>query len=147
MLRKQTKPKYVERKKEGRKEGKKQKILIIEDDPFMRKLYHNKLTLSGFEVEEAISGEEGLNKIKAGKPDLVLLDIVLPRKTGFDVLIEMKGNEKTQDIPVIILSVLGQIQDIRKGLTLGANDYLVKSEITISEMVTKIRESLKNKNL
>jgi len=141
------KPKYMGRKKEEKKEKKKQKILLIEDDPFMRKLYRNKLILAGFAVDEAISGEEGLNKIKFEKPDLVLLDIVLPRKSGFDVLVEIRGSEKTKDIPVIILSVLGQIQDIRKGLTLGANDYLVKSEITISEMVTKIRESLKNKNL
>ena len=126
---------------------KKKKILMIEDDPFMRKLYRNKLTLAGFEVEEAINGEEGLNKLKVGKPDLVLLDIVLPRKTGFDVLIEMKGNEETRDIPVIILSVLGQIQDIKKGLTLGAQDYLVKSKITISEVVTKVQECLKNKKL
>jgi len=137
------KSKGIERKKEG----KKQKILIIEDDPFMRKLYRNKLVLAGFAVDEAISGEEGLNKIRAAKPDLVLLDIVLPRKSGFDVLVEIKGSERTKDIPVVILSVLGQIQDIKRGLSLGANDYLVKSEITISEMVVKVRESLKNKNL
>lgn len=134
-------------KKEKKKVGQKQKILLIEDDPFMRKLYRNKLILAGFTVEEAISGEEGLNKIKAGKPDLVLLDIVLPRKSGFDVLVEMKGNKKTKDIPAIILSVLGQTQDIRKGLALGAEDYLVKSEINISEMVAKVREYLKNKKL
>jgi DNA-binding response OmpR family regulator len=132
---------------EEKKEGKKQKILLVEDDPFIRKLYRNKLTLAGFAVDEAISGEEGLNKIKAGKPDLVLLDIVLPRKSGLDVLVEIRGNEKTKDIPVIILSVLGQIQNIRRGLALGAQDYLVKSEITISEVVTKIRECLKNKKL
>jgi DNA-binding response OmpR family regulator len=132
---------------EKKKEEKRQRILLIEDDPFMRKLYRNKLTLAGFAVDEAISGEEGLNKIKSEKPSLVLLDIVLPRKSGFDVLIEIKGNEKTKDIPVIILSVLGQIQDIRRGLALGAEDYLLKSEITISEMVAKVRGCLKNKNL
>lgn len=125
---------------------KKQKILMIEDDPFLRKLYRNKLTLAGLEVIEAINGEEGLNKVKTEKPSLVLLDIILPRKSGFDVLIELKGNEKTRDIPVIILSVLGQTQDIIKGMTLGAEDYLIKSNITISEVVTKVREYLKNKN-
>ncbi|KPJ73389.1 hypothetical protein AMJ48_01370 [Parcubacteria bacterium DG_74_1] len=128
-------------------EKKKQKILMIEDDPFTRKLYRNKLNLAGFDVDEAISGEEGLNKVRAEKPDLILLDIILPRKSGLDVLIELKGNEKTKDIPVIILSVLGQVQDIKKGLTLGAKDYLVKSEITISEVVAKARECLKNKKL
>ncbi|HUW71727.1 MAG TPA: response regulator [Candidatus Humimicrobiaceae bacterium] len=127
-------------------EKKKQKILMIEDDPFLRKLYRNKLTLAGLEVIEAINGEEGLNKVKTEKPSLVLLDIILPRKSGFDVLIELKGNEKTRDIPVIILSVLGQTQDIIKGMTLGAEDYLIKSNITISEVVTKVREYLKNKN-
>lgn len=119
---------------------------MIEDDPFLRKLYRNKLTLAGLEVIEAINGEEGLNKVKTEKPSLVLLDIILPRKSGFDVLIELKGNEKTRDIPVIILSVLGQTQDIIKGMTLGAEDYLIKSNITISEVVTKVREYLKNKN-
>jgi DNA-binding response OmpR family regulator len=128
-------------------EQKKKKILMIEDDPFMRKLYHNKLTLAGFEVEEAINGEEGLNKLKAEKPDLVLLDIVLPRRSGFDVLIEMKGKKETRDIPVIILSVLGQTEDIKRGLTLGAQDYLVKSKITISEVVTKVQECLRNKKV
>lgn len=128
-------------------EKKKQKILMIEDDPFTRKIYRNKLTLAGFEVDEAINGEEGLNKVRAEKPDLILLDIILPRKSGLDVLIELKGNDKTKDIPVIILSVLGQVQDIKKGLTLGAEDYLVKSEITISGVVTKVQEYLKNKNL
>jgi DNA-binding response OmpR family regulator len=131
--------------KEEKRGEEKRKILLIEDDPFMRKLYRNKLMLAGFMVDEAISGEEGLNKIKAAKPDLVLLDIVLPRKSGFDVLVEIRGNEKTKDIPVLILSVLGQIQDIRKGLALGAQDYLVKSEITISEVVTKVRKYIKNK--
>lgn len=132
---------------EREKKEKKQKILMIEDDPFMRKLYHNKLTLAGFKVEEAISGEEGLNKVKTERPDLVLLDIVLPRKSGFDILIEMKGNKETKNIPVIILSVLGQVKDIKRGLTLGADDYLVKSEITISEIVTKVQECLKRKGL
>ena len=147
MFQEPMKPKYMGREKEEKKEGKRQKILLIEDDPFMRKLYRNKLTLAGFVVDEAISGEEGLNKIKSEKPDLVLLDIVLPRKSGFDVLVEIRGNEKTKDIPVLILSVLGQTQDIRRGLALGAQDYLVKSEITISEVATKVRKYLKNKNL
>jgi DNA-binding response OmpR family regulator len=132
-------PKYMEKKK--------QKILMIEDDPFARKLYRNKLTLAGFDIDEAISGEEGLNKVKAERPDLILLDVLLPRKSGLDVLIELKGNKKTKDIPVIILSVLGQVQDIKRGLNLGAEDYLVKSEITISGVVAKVRECLKSKKL
>ncbi len=132
---------------ERKKEGKKQKILMIEDDPFIRKLYRNKLILAGFEFEEATNGEEGLNKAIAEKPDLVLLDIVLPKKTGFDVLVGMKGNEKTKDIPVIMLSVLSQKSDARTALSLGAQDYLVKGKVTISEVVVKIREWLENKKL
>lgn len=124
---------------------KKRKILIVEDDPFMRKLYRNKLISAGFDVKEAINGKEGLNKAFAEKPDLILLDIVLPRKSGFDVVIEIKKKKETKKIPVIFLSVLGQEKDLKRGLALGAQDYLVKSKVTASELVAKVQEWLKNK--
>ncbi|KPJ57118.1 hypothetical protein AMJ49_02345 [Parcubacteria bacterium DG_74_2] len=121
---------------------KKPKILMIEEDKFLRKIYKNKLTLAGFQFVEAINGIEGLNKILHEKPDLVLLDIILPRKNGFDVLIDMKTNSATKKIPVIILSNLGQESDIKRGLALGAEDYLVKTEIPLSEVVNKVKECL-----
>jgi DNA-binding response OmpR family regulator len=118
------------------------KVLMIEEDRFLRKIYKNKLTSVGFQFIEAINGLEGLNKIFFEKPDLVLLDIILPRKNGFDVLIEMKRNKATKKIPVIILSNLSQESDIKRGLSLGAKEYLVKTEISLSKVVDKVKECL-----
>ena len=118
------------------------KILMIEDDRFLRKIYRDKLTRAGFDFIEATNGEEGLNKVISESPDLVLLDLILPRKNGFDVLIEMKRNKNTKNIPVIILSNLGQELDIKRGLGLGAQNYLVKTDISLSEVVEKIKEQI-----
>jgi len=118
------------------------KILMIEDDRFLRKIYRDKLTKAGFEFIEATNGIEGINKVISERPDLVLLDLILPRKNGFDVLIDMKSNKNTKDIPVIILSNLGQESDIKRGLALGAQDYLVKTEVSLSEVVDKAKEWL-----
>jgi DNA-binding response OmpR family regulator len=119
---------------------KKQKILMIEGDHFLRKIYKNKLSKENFEFIEATNGEEGLNKIISEKPDIVLLDLILTRKSGFDVLVEMKRSRKTKKIPVIILSNLGQESDIKKGFSLGAKEYLVKTEISLFDVVDKVKE-------
>ena len=121
---------------------KKAKILIIEDDRFLIKLYSSKLQREGFEVMEAISGEEGLNKVLREKPDLVLLDLVLPQKSGFEILSEMKMNPETKDIPVIILTNLGQEPDVEKGLSLGASAYLVKTDFSVNQLPEIIKEHL-----
>jgi len=121
---------------------KKQKILMIEEDPFLRKIYRNKFLKSGFNFIEATNGVEGLNKALSERPDLILLDIILPRKNGFDVLIDLKKNPITKDIPVIILSNLGQETDIKRGLSLGAQDYLVKTEASYTEVISKVKECL-----
>jgi len=118
------------------------KILMIEDDKFLRKIYKNKLSKEGFEFVEAINGVEGLNKVLSEKPDLVLLDLILPRKNGFDVLIEMKRDSATKKTPVIILSNLGQETDIQRGLSLGAQDYLIKTDVSLSEVINKVKENL-----
>jgi two-component system alkaline phosphatase synthesis response regulator PhoP len=115
---------------------------MIEEDRFFRKIYRDKLTKVGFEFLEATNGEEGLNKIIDEKPDLVLLDLILPIKNGFDVLIDMKANKNTQNIPVVILSNLSQESDIKRGLSLGAKDYLVKTEISLSQVVDRVKEQL-----
>lgn len=122
------------------------KILMIEDDIFLRKIYRDKLSRAGFDFIEATNGEEGINKVIFEKPDLVLLDLILPRKNGFDVLIEMKGDKSTKGIPVIILSNLGQESDIKRGLSLGAQDYLVKTDVSLSEVVDKVKEVLVKKS-
>lgn len=118
------------------------KILIIEDDKFLLKLYSDKLRRQGFEVFESLTGEEGLNRLSVEEPDLIILDLVLPGKNGFDVLKEIKDSPKTKDIPVIILTNLGQESDIKRGLDLGAAAYLVKTEFSINQLAEKVKEHL-----
>ena len=120
----------------------KNKILIIEDDKFLLKLYTNKLKSNGFEVSGSLTGEEGMNKISAEKPDLIILDLILPRKSGFEVLSELKINPKTKNIPVIILTNLGQKSDVKKGLEMGAITYLAKTEFSVNKLPEIVRENL-----
>jgi len=118
-------------------------ILIIEDDKFLRELMTQKLTKEGYNISEAIDGEEGIKKIESEKPDLVLLDLILPGIDGFEVLSKMKENPNLTSIPVIILSNLGQKEDVEKGLKLGAVDYLIKAHFTPGEIIEKIKSVLK----
>lgn len=120
-----------------------QKILIIEDDKFLRELIAKKLMKEGYDTVEAVDGEEGIKKIKEEKPDLILLDLILPGIDGFEVLSRAKEDPALSKIPVIILSNLGQREDIDKGLGLGAIDYLIKAHFTPGEIVEKIRSVLK----
>lgn len=120
------------------------KVLIVEDDQFLRDLLENKLKREGFEVTLAIDGPEGLEKIKKTRPDVVLLDIILPGISGFDILKTVR-QDVTMDmatIPIILLSNLGQESDIEKGRVLGADDYLIKSNFTIDEIIVKIKNLL-----
>ncbi len=119
------------------------KILIIEDDKFLRKLICLKLTHEGYEISEAIDGEQGIKSVEKEKPDLVLLDLILPGIDGFEVLAKMKTNPILSKIPVIIFSNLGQKEDIEKGLKMGANDYLIKAHFTPDEIIAKIRAILR----
>lgn len=116
-----------------------QKIVLIEDDEILSKVLHAELVGAGFNVSQAFDGEAGLELVRSKKPNLVLLDLILPKKHGFEVLEEMKKSPDTKDIPVIILSLLGEDEDIKKGLKLGANDYLVKSNHAVAEIVEKIK--------
>jgi DNA-binding response OmpR family regulator len=118
-------------------------ILIIEDDKFLRELIVQKLLKEGYDISEAIDGEEGIKKIKTEKPDLILLDLILPGIDGFEVLSRMKADEKLAKIPVIILSNLGQREEIERGLKLGANDYMIKAHFTPREIIDKIKSVLK----
>jgi DNA-binding response OmpR family regulator len=118
-------------------------ILIVEDDKFLRELIAQKLAKEGYSISEAIDGEEGIKKIKTEKPDLVLLDLILPGIDGFEVLSRMKADEKLAEIPVIILSNLGQREEIERGLKLGANDYMIKAHFTPREIIDKIKSVLK----
>lgn len=116
------------------------KILIIEDDKFLRRLIGQKLINEGYNILEAVDGEEGLKKVKTDKPDLILLDLILPGIDGFEVLAKVKSDPDVSSIPVIILSNLDQKE---KGLKMGAIDYLIKAHFTPGEIIEKIRAALK----
>jgi len=119
------------------------KILVVEDDKFVRELISQKLTEEKFGVSAAKSGEEGVEKIESEMPDLILLDLILPGIDGFEVLSRIRKNPKTEKIPVIVLSNLGEKGDVDRGIKLGANDYLIKAHFTPKEIVEKVRTILK----
>ena len=122
------------------------KILVVEDDKFLRELMVRKLeSEQGFEILSAIDGESGLKSMKEQKPDTVLLDLILPGMGGFDVLAKMKEDTALADIPVIILSNLGQQEDVDRGIQLGAVDFMIKAHFTPNEIVEKIRQVLAKK--
>lgn len=121
------------------------KILLVEDDNFIIDIYITKLKEVGFSVQSAANGEDALAKIKQSRPDLVLLDIVLPQVTGFEFLQEIKSMPELKNVPVIVLSNLGQKKEVEKGLSLGAAKYLIKAHYTPTEVVEEIRTVL-NKN-
>ena len=120
----------------------KQKILIVEDDNFLMGMYLSKLELEGFKVVSASDGEKALRLAKKELPDIILLDLLLPKKNGFDVLAELKKNEQTKAIPVIVLTNLGQKEDIDKCFKFGAEDYLIKAHFIPSEVIAKIKKAL-----
>ncbi|MEK7540178.1 MAG: response regulator [Patescibacteria group bacterium] len=123
------------------------KILIVEDDKFLSELISTKLTKEGYEVSIALDGETGLEKAKTEKPGIVLLDILLPGISGFEVLEQIKKSEDSavKNIPVLILSNFGQESKVQQGLSLGAVDYLVKANFTTGEIVEKIRAIMAKK--
>jgi len=121
----------------------KTKILIIEDDQFLREFLFKKLNEENFEVLAAKEGKEGVELAKKEKPDLILLDLILPKKNGYEVLEDLKKNPLTSEIPVLVLSNLGQKEEIEEAFRKGAKDYLVKAYFSLEEIVSKIRLLLK----
>lgn len=121
---------------------KKEKILIIEDDKFLLKLYSGKLRKEGFEVFESLTGKEGFNKIAVDKPDLIILDLILPGKDGFEVLGEIKSNREIKNIPVIIISNLGQESDIKRAMEMGAAAYFIKTDFSMNQLPELVKEQL-----
>jgi len=119
------------------------KILVGEDDIFLSNAYRVKLTKAGFEVKIARDGQEVIDSLNEFAPDLIILDLIMPVKDGFTVLSEIKANERWKKIPIIIASNLGQKEDIDKSMTLGAIDYIVKSNMPINSVVEKINNILK----
>ena len=121
------------------------KILLVEDDAILAKVLYGKLSEAGFEVNQAFDGEVGLAMAKSGKWDLILLDLILPKKDGFEVLAELKNDLSARSMPVIILTMLGADEDIKKGLQLGADDYIIKAHVTPQEVMEKIKQALGQK--
>jgi DNA-binding response OmpR family regulator len=122
--------------------AKKKSILLVEDDEFLAELYATKLNLEGFEISLATDGEKGLKMIKEKKPDLILLDIILPKMDGFEILKVIKTDKTLKRIPVILLTNLSQKDEVKRGLQLGADDYLIKAHFMPSEVVKKIKQTI-----
>jgi DNA-binding response OmpR family regulator len=118
-------------------------ILFIEDESALQKTFGEILKQEGFEMISALDGETGLNLAKTKKPDLILLDLILPKKDGFEVLKELKEDKNTKEIPVIVLTNLEGIEDVDRALQLGATTYLVKAQYTLEEVIEKVKKTLK----
>src|SRR3990172_9618194 len=117
---------------------KKIKVLLIEDEKEVAEFYKLKLTLDGYEVVTAENGQEGLDKANSYRPELIFLDIKMPEMDGFEVLKKLRATARTKDIPVVVLSNFDEQDLIEKGLTLGANEYLIKSQFTPEDISNKI---------
>lgn len=119
------------------------KILLVDDDALLVRMYQTKLKADGFEVETAADGSEGFNKAKLFKPDLILLDVMMPKLNGFEMLGILKQSPETKRIPVILLTNVGGSEaEIEKGLSLGAVAYIIKADYVPKEIVQKIKEIL-----
>jgi len=119
------------------------KILVVEDDNYLANAYRVKLTKAGFEIKIAYDGEEVSKILDTFMPNLIILDLVLPKKDGFKILEELKGDPRYKNIPVLVSSNLGQQEDINKSMKLGANGYIIKTDLSINELVVTINSFLK----
>ena len=118
------------------------KILFIEDESALQRAVSDFLGQEGLKVVSALDGETGLRMAKSEAPDLILLDLILPKLNGFEVLKELSTDEKTKKIPVIVLTNLEGVEDIKKSLELGATTYLIKEDYRLEEVVEKIKKTL-----
>ncbi len=119
-------------------------IFLVEDDLFLSSLLKTKFIEAGFKVINARDGDEAIQILKKQKPDIIILDIILPKKNGFEVMQEINKNPAINKAPIIIVSNLGQSEDVSKGKELGAIEYFVKARISIEDLVEKIKKFLSN---
>lgn len=118
-------------------------ILLVDDDPLIIRMYQNKLKNEGYEVRTAFNGEEALTDIRKQRPDIILLDVMMPKLNGVETLKELKKDPRTSEIPIIILTNLGdQQEDVENAKQLGALDYLVKSETTLSHLSERVEKAI-----
>jgi len=120
------------------------KIIIAEDEPVLIEMYKLYFERAGYEVLKASNGRECIDFVKNEKPNIILLDILMPKVDGWEVLKQLKTDPETKKIPILVFSNLGQTQEIQKGLDLGADDYVVKSNMTPKELLEKV-EGMLNK--
>jgi len=118
-------------------------IVFIEDEPSLQKILGEALSKEGYKVTQALDGEAGFNAVKTQRPDLVLLDLILPKMDGFEVLKKIKANPEIKEIPVVVLTNLEGVEDVDKALELGATTYLVKENYSLEEVVGKIKKAIK----
>jgi CheY-like chemotaxis protein len=121
------------------------RVLLAEDDRILRKAGETSLTRKGYSVIPALDGEDALAKAFAHQPDLILLDVMMPKMQGFDVLARLKSDATTRDIPVIMLSNLEQEAEVRRSIEGGARSYLVKSNVPLDELAERVAEVLNEK--
>lgn len=119
------------------------KIFLIEDNPSLVKVYKQRLEKEGFEVIVSASGGEAVQRVNEERPDLIILDLILPEKSGFEILRELKESASTKDIPVLVLSVLEQQRDIDEAKRLGATEYLMKPETALDDLVEHVKKTMK----
>ncbi len=117
----------------------KKKILLVEDDVALSGVYKSRLDIEGFEVQEVNNGEDALSAAISFKPDLILLDAMMPKISGFDVLDILRNTQETADVRVIMLTALSQPKDKERAESLGVNDYLVKSQVVIGDVVERVK--------
>jgi len=122
------------------------KVLIVEDEEALRTVLQEKIQKSGFETFVARDGVEGWTMAKSKNPDIILLDLILPKRSGFDVLKMLKQDPDLKNVPVIVLSNLAGDEDLKKALQMGAEDYFVKSQHPINEIVEKLQNRLLEKS-
>ncbi|HRC27838.1 MAG TPA: response regulator [Candidatus Saccharimonas sp.] len=120
----------------------KKKILLVEDDIALAAVYRSRLELEGFDINEVHNGEEALSAAISFRPDLILLDAMMPKISGFDVLDILRNTPDTTNIRVIMLTALSQPKDKERAEQLGVDDYLVKSQVVIGDVVARVKHHL-----
>ena len=118
------------------------KVLIVEDDQFLLRMYKKKFEVAGFEVEVAVDGEDGLSKMRNVKPEIVLMDIMMPKLNGLDAIVQAKADTLIKNIPIIVLTNLSNTDDAQMAVKNGAIGYMVKSDFTPSQVVEEAKKYL-----
>ena len=126
----------------GQMNGQKKKILLVEDDMALSAVYRSRLEIEGFDVREANNGEDALSATVEYRPDLILLDVMMPKISGFDVLDILRNTPETANVRIIMLTALSQPKDKERAESLGVDDYLVKSQVVIGDVVARVKHHL-----